>query len=118
VSNALECERGSAEDCGANWMVCPSGLPEELGEHMMIFKYLRPGSLIPAVSQDMEWAYFLYFNESGAGFYLAMRNEKFNDPACAQRVKEGLMNSVDEVLEGDPHRSLVEYIITNVMFPA
>ncbi|ADL19832.1 hypothetical protein ASAC_1427 [Acidilobus saccharovorans 345-15] len=113
----MQCERGTIGDCSVSWIVCSSGLPGAIGEAAKPFRYLRPGSLLPAVSQDMEWAYFLYFNEAGAGFYLAMRNEDFNNPACAQRVKEELMNRVDEVLEGDPHKAVVEYIITSVMFP-
>lgn len=114
----MTCERGSLEECDAVWAVCADGLPGAIGESVKVFRYLRPGSLLPAVSQDMEWAYFLYFNERGAGFYLAMRNEKFNDPGCAQRVKEELVNRVDEVLYGDPNRPLIEYIITSAMFPA
>jgi len=66
----------------------------------------------------MEWAYFVYFNESGAGFYLAMRNSSFNDPACSATVKQELLRGISEVLSLDKNRPLIEYIISNAMFPA
>ncbi len=71
---------------------------------------------MPAVSADMEWAYFLYFNEDGAGFYLAMRNANFNDPECAAQVRHELVNGVGEVLSMDRNRALLEYILSNAMF--
>ncbi len=99
-------------------MVCSDGMPGAVGEIIRVFRYLRPGSLIPAVSQNMEWAYFLYFNVSGSGFYLAMRNEKFNDPTCARAVKEELLGRLDEVLAGDTNAPVVRYIVANAMFPS
>jgi len=114
----MACRRGSSEECSATWMICDSGLPRELGDAARAFRYLRPGTLVPAVSGDMEWAYFVYFNESGAGFYLAMRNSSFNDPACSATVKQELLRGISEVLSLDKNRPLIEYIISNAMFSA
>ena len=115
---ALACARGSDEACDAVWLVCDSGMPGAVGEALRQFRFLRPGTLVPAVSPDVEWAYFIYFNEAGAGFYLAMRNAKFNDPDCAYKVREALLREVREVLWSDPNRDVVLYIIGNAMFPA
>ncbi len=114
----MACRKGALERCSASWVICDGGLPGELGESVRVFRLLRPGTLIPAVSPDMEWAYFLYFNESGAGFYLAMRNTSFNDPECAALVRQELVNGVNEVLSLDRNRALVEYIVSNAMFPS
>lgn len=113
---AMACRKGSLERCSASWLICDTGLPQALGEAARVFRYLRPGVLVPAVSPDMEWAYFLYFNENGAGFYLAMRNASFNDPECAAIVRQELANGINEVLSMDRNRALVEYIVSNAMF--
>ncbi|MGC9071622.1 MAG: hypothetical protein ACP5HK_02865 [Acidilobus sp.] len=114
----MACRRGALDRCSASWVICSSGLPSVLGEPVKAFRYLRPGTLIPAVSQDMEWAYFLYFNDAGAGFYLVMRNASFNDPECAATVRQELMKGIAEVLVLDRNRPLVEYIVSNAMFPS
>jgi len=47
-----------------------------------------------------------------------MRNSSFNDPACSAIVKQELLRGISEVLALDKNRPLIEYIISNAMFPA